>query len=140
GIGVVCCRSFLVLGCAGVAAMVQSGGGARVSARVWSFEASLALLRCSIDRLGISPLAVIPPNLRVGNALPFTPRWQGHLGVAYTARALSLRITPRVDASYQSQTFFDATNTPEIAQLGGYTVLNASFAIAPDAGPWRLTA
>jgi len=106
----------------------------------WNFEASLAHLRSSIDRLDISPLAVIPPNLRVGNALPFAPRWQGHLGVAYTAHALSLRITPRVDASLQSQTFFDATNTPEIAQLGGYTVLNASVAIAPDAGPWRLTA
>jgi len=106
----------------------------------WNFEASLAHLRSSIERLDISPLAVIPPNLRVGNALPFAPRWQVHLGVAYTAHALSLRITPRVDASLQSQTFFDATNTPEIAQLGGYTVLNASFAIAPDAGPWRLTA
>src|SRR5205823_6713234 len=46
----------------------------------WNFEASVAHLGSSIDRLDISPLAVIPPNLRVGNALPFAPRWQGHLG------------------------------------------------------------
>jgi iron complex outermembrane receptor protein len=105
----------------------------------WNFEASIGHLESSIDRLDINPLAVIPPGLQVGNMLPFAPRWQGHFGMAYTARAGSLRITPRVDASYQSRTFFDATNTPQIAQLGGYTVLNASLVVAPDVGPWRIT-
>jgi len=104
----------------------------------WTVEASLGHLESRIDRLDITPLAVIPPGLQVGNQLPFAPRWQGHLGVAYTAHAYGLRATPRVDASYQSATFFDATNTREIAQLGGYTVLNASLAVAPEVGPWRL--
>jgi len=105
----------------------------------WSIETSIGHLESSIDRLDINPLAVIPPGLRAGNALPFAPRWQGHLGIAYTVHGGSLQFTPRVDASYQSRTFFDATNTPEIAQLGGYTVLNASFVIAPESGPWRVT-
>jgi iron complex outermembrane receptor protein len=105
----------------------------------WNVEASVGHLESSIDRLDINPLAVIPPGLRIGNALPFAPRWQGHLGIAYTVHAASIQATPRLDASYQSQTFFDATNTPQIAQLGGYTVLNASLVVSPDTGPWRVT-
>jgi len=105
----------------------------------WSIEGSIGHLESSIDKLEINPLAVIPPGLQVGNALPFAPRWQGHVGVAYTAHAAGLQFTPRVDASYQSRTFFDATNTPQIAQLGGYTVLNTSFVVAPATGPWRVT-
>jgi iron complex outermembrane recepter protein len=105
----------------------------------WNIEASLGHLESSIDRLDINPLAVIPPGLRTGNALPFAPRWQGHLGIAYTARAAAWKLTPRVDASYQSRTYFDATNTPQIAQLGGYTVLNASLLVGPDDGPWHVT-
>jgi iron complex outermembrane receptor protein len=33
--------------------------------------------------------------------------------------------------------FFDAINTPEIAQLESVTVVNASLALAPSAGNWR---
>ncbi len=134
---------------AGVAPFITNAGKATIKgaeAEVtwaptvdWNFEASIGHLESTIDRLDITPLAVIPPGLRVGNQLPFAPRWQGHLGLAYTAHAGSLRLMPRIDASYQSQTFFDATNTPEIAQLGGYTVLNGSLAIFPQAGSWRVT-
>jgi len=108
-------------------------------ATYWNIEASIGHLESRIDRLDITPLAVIPPGLRVGNELPFAPRWQGHLGIAYTAHAASLSITPRVDASYQTRTFFDATDTPEIAELGGYTVLNASVVVSPGTASWRLT-
>jgi len=133
---------------AGVAPFLTNAGKATIKGaegeviwaptRDWNIDASIGHLESSIDRLGITPLAVIPPGLQAGNQLPFAPRWQGHVGIAYTARAFSLRSTPRLDASYQSATFFDATNTPEIAQLGGYTVLNASLTIAPEVGPWRL--
>jgi iron complex outermembrane receptor protein len=105
----------------------------------WTLEASVGHLESSIDRLDINPLAVIPPGLKVGNALPFAPRWQAHCGIAYTAYARGLQFTPRMDLAYQSRTFFDATNTPEIAQLGGYTVVNATFIAAPVTGPWRVT-
>jgi iron complex outermembrane receptor protein len=134
---------------AGVAPFLTNAGKATIKGaeaevtwaptREWNIEASIGHLESSIDRLDITPLAVIPPGLKVGNALPFAPRWQGHLGVAYTAHVATLQLTPRVDASYQSRTFFDATNTPEIAQLGGYTVLNASVSVAPEVGPWRVT-
>jgi iron complex outermembrane receptor protein len=103
------------------------------------FDASLGFLDATIDRLDISPLAVIPPGLQAGNTLPFAPRWQGHFGVAYTAHSGTLSITPRLDVSNQSRTFFDATNTPEISQLGDYTVFNASLALAPGSERWQVT-
>lgn len=134
---------------AGVAPFLTNAGKASIKgaeaeltwvpASGWNIEASLGHLESRIDRLDITPLAVIPPGLQVGNELPYAPRWQGHIGLAYTIGTANLDITPRVDASYQSQTFFDATNTPEIAQHGGYSVLNASVVVGPVAGPWRVT-
>jgi len=105
----------------------------------WTFDASVGYLDGSIDRLDIPAAAVVPPGLRVGNALPYAPKWQTHAGVAYSARTSSFEITPRVDTSYQSKTFFDATNTQEIAQLGGVSTVNASVAIGQSEKNWKLT-
>lgn len=105
----------------------------------WRMEASLGYLDATIDNLDNIPLAVLPPGLLVGNRLPFAPEWQGHVGLAYTARAGSLAIQPRVDASYQAETFFDAANTREIAQLDDVTTVNAQVQISTDGGPWRVT-
>ena len=105
----------------------------------WTLEASLGYLDATIDQLDSVPLAILPPGLVAGNVLPFAPEWQGHFGIAYDARAGSMVVTPRLDVSYQDTTYFDATNTPEIAQLDDVTVLNASLVIAPDAGKWRVT-
>jgi iron complex outermembrane receptor protein len=134
---------------AGVAPFITNAGKAAIKGAEaeltwaptldWNIEASVGHLESTIDRLDITPLAVIPPGLQVGNQLPFAPRWQAHMGIAYTAHAGFLSLMPRIDASYQSRTFFDATNTPEIAQLGGYAVLNGSLAIFPQAGAWRVT-
>jgi iron complex outermembrane receptor protein len=134
---------------AGVAPFVTNAGKATIKGAEleatwapttdWRVEASVGYLDATIDRLDIPPLAVIPPGLQVGNALPFAPRWQGHVGIAYTAHAGSFTITPRIDAANQSTTYFDATNTPEIAQLGDYTVLNASLVFAQDSNKWRVT-
>ena len=40
---------------------------------------------------------------------------------------------------YQTQTYFDATNTQEIAQLADITVLNASVRIGRRRATWRVT-
>ena len=102
-------------------------------------EGSLGFLDATIDRLDNIPLAVLPPGLVAGNVLPFAPERQAHFGLAYDARPGSLSVTPRVDVSYTDRQFFDATNTPEIAQLEDVTVVNASVALAPAAGTWQLT-
>jgi iron complex outermembrane receptor protein len=101
-------------------------------------EGSVGVLDATIDQLDNIPLAVLPPDLRVGNALPFAPDTQAHLGLAYDAQAGNLTITPRVDASYTDTQYFDATNTREIAQLDTVTVINASVALAPSSESWRL--
>jgi iron complex outermembrane receptor protein len=48
-------------------------------------------------------------------------------------------VTPRIDVSYTDTQYFDAANTPEIAQLDAVTVVNASVRVAPQSGIWRLT-
>ena len=56
------------------------------------------------------------------------------------AHAGSLEIKPRVDASFQPTTFFDATNTPEIAQLDDVLTVNASVVFSGgDDSPWSVT-
>jgi iron complex outermembrane recepter protein len=103
----------------------------------WIVEASAGYLDATIDDLQNIPLAVLPPGLLEGNVLPFAPEWQGHLGIAWTGRASNLEITPRVDVSYQDTTFFDATNTLEIAQLDSVTTVNASLVVGRE--PWSVT-
>jgi iron complex outermembrane recepter protein len=103
-------------------------------------DASVGYLDATIDNLSNIPLAILPPGLVEGNFLPYAPEWQTHLGIAYTAHAGSLEIKPRVDASFQPTTFFDATNTPEIAQLDDVLTVNASVVISRgDDSPWSLT-
>ena len=105
----------------------------------WLIEGSVGYLDATIDELQSKPLLILPPDLVAGNVLPFAPEWQGHLGLAYTAHAGDFMIQPRVDASYQDTTFFDATNTVEIAQLDDVTTVNASLKFGKDGGPWNVT-
>jgi iron complex outermembrane receptor protein len=103
-------------------------------------DGSVGYLDATIDDLSNIAFAILPPGLQQGNTLPFAPRWMAHLGLQYTAHAGRYAIVPRVDAAYQSKTFFDATNTPEIAQLEGVTRLNASLVFRDTEAKWRITA
>jgi iron complex outermembrane receptor protein len=47
---------------------------------------------------------------------------------------------PRVDVAYQSETFFDANNTVEIAQNDPSTIVNASVSFGRSDEKWRFTA
>ena len=105
----------------------------------WLIEASAGYLDTSLDKLIVSPLLIFPPGLAEGNVLPYSPKWQLHAGIAYTATAGNFEIIPRVDASHQTRTFFDPTLTREIAQLDDVTVLNASLTFKPTTGPWSVT-
>ena len=46
-------------------------------------------------------------------------------------------LTPRVDVSYTDEQFFDAGNSPEIAQDEAVTLLNASLALESEDDKWR---
>jgi iron complex outermembrane receptor protein len=104
----------------------------------WLIEASVGYLDATLDKLVVEPLLIFPPGLAEGNVLPYSPEWQFHAGLSYTASVGNLEITPRVDASYQDTTYFDPTLTQEIAQLGDVTVLNASLTFKPTTGNWRI--
>jgi iron complex outermembrane receptor protein len=103
-------------------------------------ESSVGYLDATINDLSNIPFAVLPPGLVEGNVLPFAPEWTAHVGLSYTAHAGGLEIVPRIDASYQSQTFFDATNTPEIAQNDDVTTVNASVQLRGSDSKWRVIA
>jgi len=103
-------------------------------------EASAGYLDASIDDLSNIPFAVLPPGLLEGNVLPFAPEWTAHFGASYTAHAGSLEFVPRVDVSYQAETFFDATNTPEIAQGDDVTRVNVSLQLRGNESKWKFIA
>ena len=105
-----------------------------------TIESSVGYLDATIDELEAIPFAVLPPGLVEGNVLPYAPEWQAHLGIGYAARAGKVEIVPRLDASYQAQTFFDATNTTEIAQNDDVTTLNVQVQVRSRESGWRFTA
>jgi iron complex outermembrane recepter protein len=135
---------------AGVAPFITNAGetsidGAEVELtwapnEAWRVEATAGYLDATIDSLENIPLAVLPPGLVEGNYLPYAPEWQAHLGLSYEAHAGSLTLEPRLDVSYETEKYFDATNTPEIAQLDDVTTVNASVRISRgEDSPWKLT-
>ena len=104
----------------------------------WMFTGGLGYLDTSIDSL--KAIAGIGTGVVVGNVLPFSPEWQANFGISYTANLDNgWLLIPRVDYSYNGKTFFDANNTPQIAQLDGASVVNLSAALEPANGKWRLT-
>jgi iron complex outermembrane receptor protein len=133
---------------AGVAPFVTNAGETSIDGAeaelTWAatqdllIEASLGYLDATIDSLSNIPFAVLPPGLVEGNNLPYAPEFTGHFGIGYTAHAGSWEIVPRVDVSYQSETFFDATNTVEIAQNDDVTTVNVQVQMRND--KWRFTA
>jgi iron complex outermembrane receptor protein len=82
----------------------------------------------------VTPTATANLNSR----LPFTPEFQGHLGLSYTFHpSSSWGLTPRVDVSYTDEQFFDAGNSVDIAQNEAITLVNASLALTSDDDKWR---
>jgi iron complex outermembrane receptor protein len=74
----------------------------------------------------------------LSSRLPFTPEWQGHVGMSYTFHpGANWSLTPRADLSYTDEQFFDAGNSPEIAQDEAITLLSASVTLASDDDKWR---
>lgn len=105
-------------------------------------DASVGYLDASFDRITPPPPfgPVVPTaTATLDSRLPFTPEWQGHLGLSYRFMpTASWSLTPRVDLSYTASQFFDAGNSRDIAQNGGVTLLNASLALETEDAKWRL--
>jgi iron complex outermembrane recepter protein len=105
-------------------------------------DASVGYLDAKFDSITPPPpFGPVNPTATatLSSRLPFTPEWQGHLGASYSFRAgSSWSLTPRVDVSYTDEQFFDAGNSPEIAQDEAVTLVSASLALASDDDKWRI--
>jgi iron complex outermembrane recepter protein len=104
-------------------------------------DASLGYLDSEFDEITPPPpFGPVTPTATatLKSRLPFTPEWQAHLGVSYDFQVASnWKLTPRADVSYTDPQFFDAGNSPEIAQRQGVTLVNASLTFATDDSKWR---
>jgi len=69
----------------------------------------------------------------------YSPEWSGAIGVSYEIDLGFAFLTPRVDLSHRSRTFFDAPNTPQISQPA-YELVNASLTLASNDDRWKLNA
>jgi iron complex outermembrane receptor protein len=104
-------------------------------------DATLGYLDAKFDSITPPPpFGPVNPTATatLSSRLPFTPEWQGHLGVSYTFHPGSnWALTPRADLSHTAEQFFDAGNSPEIAQDDAITLLSASLTLASDDDKWR---
>jgi iron complex outermembrane receptor protein len=104
-------------------------------------DASLGYLDAKFDSITPPPpFGPVTPTATatLSSRLPFTPEWQGHLGVSYTFHVgENWALTPRIDASHTAEQFFDAGNSVEIAQNEAVTLVNASLALESEDEKWR---
>jgi iron complex outermembrane receptor protein len=104
-------------------------------------DASVGYLDAKFDSITPPPpFGPVTPTATatLDSRLPFTPEWQGHLGLSYTFHPGSnWSLTPRADLSYTDAQFFDAGNSIEIAQDEAITTLTASLTLASDDDKWR---
>ena len=68
----------------------------------------------------------------------YTPKWTAALGASYEIILPFGTLTPRVDYSHRSKTYFDAPNTEQIAQPA-YDLVNASLRLAGNGDRWSIT-
>ena len=104
-------------------------------------DASIGYLDAKFDSITPPPsFGPVNPTATatLESRLPFTPEWQVHMGFSYTFHpGASWLLTPRVDASYTAEQFFDAGNSVEIAQNEAVTLLSASLALESADEKWR---
>lgn len=105
----------------------------------WIFEGGVGYLHNTIDEISTDFIALgAVTSVTTDNKLPFAPKWQANLGVGYNFYIDDFIASPRVDFYYQGKTFFDAINTPEIAQNESVKLVDLSIAFEPNNGPWRI--
>lgn len=99
------------------------------------FSTSLAIGLVDTEYTRLAPAATIPPNAK----LPFTPEWTVSGNTDYViANSAMGSWNLHVDGSYRSKTYFNATNSPDIAQAG-YTVANAAVSFEATDERWLIS-
>ncbi|MFC4254764.1 TonB-dependent receptor [Altererythrobacter xixiisoli] len=84
----------------------------------------------------------IAPGVPVGmnDISPYTPEWKFSAGMQYEIPIGDFgSITPRVDMSYQSESYSLAANSP-LSLLPGRTLVNARITLRSNENDWQLSA
>lgn len=90
-------------------------------------DAEYTELEDNVRALGISE----------ANAFAQVPEWTGSLSASYAFDLGGGELLPRIDVSYQSESFMDAVNTLSLKQ-DAYALLNASLSYRPNDAPWEV--
>jgi iron complex outermembrane receptor protein len=88
----------------------QKGAEAELTARFFErldINASLSYLDGHYSKLLPQALA---SGVTLGMELPFAPKWQGNLGIQYAAPFAGGTLTPRIDYTFQSETYATSIN------------------------------
>jgi iron complex outermembrane receptor protein len=103
-------------------------------------DVSLGFLDAGFDSITPPPpFGPVTPTATatLSSSLPFTPDWQGHLGLSYAFQlGGGWSLTPRADVSYTGSQFFDAGNSVEIAQNDDVTLVNVALMVDSN-DKWR---
>lgn len=107
------------------------------------FDGSVGYLNTGFDSITPPPAfgPIVPTaTATLDSRLPFTPEWQAHFGASYSLHLTQgMQLTPRIDVSYTSPQFFDASNTESVAQNDPVTLVNGAISLESPNGTWRLT-
>ena len=104
-----------------------------------AIEGGFSYLDDSIDE--VSSIVGATTSVTTDSQLPYTPEWQGNVSIAYTYDINGdLSLIPRAEIVYTASQFFDAGNTPEIAQNDAVTRLNLGAVLQSASGDWKLQA
>jgi len=83
-------------------------------------------------------LSSFPTGVTLSMTTPFTPKWQGSVGIQYHIPIGGYgSFTPRLDANSRSQIYTDSVNGP-LNRIGGYTIYNARFTWQPQKENWQV--
>ncbi|MBI1684294.1 TonB-dependent receptor [Caulobacter hibisci] len=99
-------------------------------------EGGFSYLDDSIDE--VSTIVGATTSVTTNSQLPYTPKWQGNVSVAYTVDLPNdLTLIPRGEIVYIDSQFFDAGNTKEIAQLDAITKVNLGVLLENRVADWK---
>ena len=80
--------------------------------------------------------SVLALGIAKENAFAQVPEWTGSLSASYEVETGHGSLLPRLDVSYQSESYMDAVNTASLKQ-DAYALINASVAFRPLNASWE---
>lgn len=107
-------------------------------ARGLQLDGSFSYLDFRYRDSAVARLAAI--GIPANGITPFNPKWKWSVGAQYEipVGADGASLTPRIDASYQSMLYSNATNSPR-SIIDGYTVANARITYRTGNGDWEIS-